>query len=171
MKQTIILIAILGLPIFTAHGQDIPAAETYEVAYTLDEAGRLLEATWVDKLTTSYSYDAAGRLVGVVQEAISGVNSEPGPEAGLPELFALKGAYPNPFNPTTVIGYDLPVAASVELRVFDVLGRQVALLVQGHREAGRHEVRWNADALGSGTYLIRMDAGSQRFTRSVLLIR
>ena len=86
----------------------------------------------------------------------------------LPTTFALNGGYPNPFNPSTTIRYDVPSASDVQLEVFDMLGRRVALLVDGRIEAGRHAIRWNAETVASGVYVIRMSAGdfvqAQRMT-------
>ena len=64
-------------------------------------------------------------------------------------------AYPNPFNSTGSIGYDLPKASDITLAVFDILGRKVATLVDGHQTAGHHEVIWNAASFSSGVYFAR----------------
>jgi hypothetical protein len=74
----------------------------------------------------------------------------------LPRQFALDQNYPNPFNPTTAIGYRLLAISDVKLSVFDLLGREVALLVQEQKEAGYYSVQWNASALPSGIYLYRL---------------
>ena len=80
-------------------------------------------------------------------------------EAGMPEAFMLHGAYPNPFNPTTTIAYDLPEAAEVMLLVYDVLGRQVHHQLIGQQPAGaQHQVMFEAQGLASGTYLYRVVA-------------
>ncbi len=69
-----------------------------------------------------------------------------------PKEAALLQNYPNPFNPATTIGYDLPFSSIVELRVFDMLGREVALLVDGEQTPGHHQVQWDASQFSSGTY-------------------
>lgn len=92
-------------------------------------------------------------------------------EAELPSAFALHGAYPNPFNPTTTIGYDLPESAHVRLAVYDVLGRRVALLVDGREEAGAKRVVFDAAALPSGMYLYRLETGGRVETRQMLLVK
>lgn len=79
--------------------------------------------------------------------------------------------YPNPFNPQTTIAFALPRAAEVSLTVFDVLGREVARLVDGVREAGWQEVRFGATSLPSGTYFYRLAAGDFVQTRSMMLVR
>ncbi|NBC17994.1 MAG: T9SS type A sorting domain-containing protein [Bacteroidetes bacterium] len=76
----------------------------------------------------------------------------------VPDQVALSKNYPNPFNPTTVIRYALPQASAVRLAVYDVLGRQVAVLVDDVRPAGRYEVTFEAANLPSGVYLYRLEA-------------
>jgi hypothetical protein len=79
--------------------------------------------------------------------------------------------YPNPFNPATTISYDLPTRSHVTLKIFNVLGREVATLVNGEIEAGRHQVRWNADRLASGVYFYRLRAGEFVENRKMILLK
>ena len=90
---------------------------------------------------------------------------------GMPAEFLLHQNFPNPFNPTTVVSYQLPVASEVRLTVHDVLGREVAVLVNEKRGAGRHEVKFDASRLGSGVYLYRLSAGDLVQTRKMVLTR
>ncbi|MBI3193801.1 MAG: T9SS type A sorting domain-containing protein [Ignavibacteriae bacterium] len=77
----------------------------------------------------------------------------------IPQSFVLHQAYPNPFNPTTTISFDLPEDAVVTLKVLDVLGREVATLANGEQyKAGNHEIEFNADFLISGMYFYRITA-------------
>ncbi len=89
----------------------------------------------------------------------------------LPTVTTLTGNYPNPFNPSTVVGYQLSVDALTTIKVYDLLGREVAVLVNGVQAAGRYEVTFNASNLSSGVYLIRMQAGQQSFTRKMMLVK
>lgn len=73
----------------------------------------------------------------------------------LPTSFAL-GSYPNPFNPSTVIGFQLPVDSDVKLSIYDMLGREVVALVNGTKEPGYHTATFNADKLPSGIYFARL---------------
>jgi hypothetical protein len=89
----------------------------------------------------------------------------------LPTVTALAGNYPNPFNPSTVVSYQLSVDGVTSIKVYDLLGREVAVLVNGFQSPGRYEVTFNASGLSSGVYLIRMQSGAQSFTRKMMLVK
>jgi hypothetical protein len=91
--------------------------------------------------------------------------------ANQPVQYSLSQNYPNPFNPSTTISYSLPGASHVTLTVFDMLGREVAVLVTDRRDAGVHEVRFDASGLASGVYLYKLQAGSFTQTRKLMLLR
>jgi hypothetical protein len=79
--------------------------------------------------------------------------------------------YPNPFNPSTTISWQLPVDAFVSLKVYDVLGNEVASLVNEEKPAGIYEVEFDASTLSSGTYFYRLEAGSFVQTRKMILLK
>jgi beta-glucosidase len=89
----------------------------------------------------------------------------------LPATFALDECYPNPFNGSSVVGYQLPVASNVRIIVYDLLGREIAILTDGLVPAGRHTVRFDASAVSSGAYLVRMEAAGIVLTQKALLVR
>ncbi len=89
----------------------------------------------------------------------------------LPKEFALGQNYPNPFNPTTTISYELPQAGFVTLKVSDMLGREVATLVQDKKSAGTHKVAFDASSLASGVYLYRLQVGGFQTVRKMILAR
>jgi len=91
--------------------------------------------------------------------------------ANLPTEFELHQNYPNPFNPTTTLSYALPEGSNVKLTVFDVSGRQVAKLVDGYRNAGLHNVQFDAKGLASGIYIYRLTAGSFNATGKMVLMK
>jgi hypothetical protein len=97
------------------------------------------------------------------------ISTEPSDQG--PLRTELHAAYPNPFNPSTVIGYQLSYAGKARLAVYDLLGRQVAVLVSGTMPAGRHQVTFDASGLASGVYLIRLEAGGEVFTRRMTLLK
>jgi leucyl aminopeptidase len=88
-----------------------------------------------------------------------------------PAAYALLPNYPNPFNSSTTIPYDLMEESEVRLEIFDLLGRRVALLEEGTASAGRHQAYWDAGAVSSGVYLARLSWPTGSSTRRVLLVR
>ena len=100
---------------------------------------------------------------------VTSTSMDPDPLA--PRVYALRQNYPNPFNPTTTIAYELPQASHVTVTVYDMLGRQVSVVVDGTLEAGFHEVRFDASGLSSGLYHYRLKAGRFVETRSMVLIK
>jgi hypothetical protein len=88
-----------------------------------------------------------------------------------PLSFHLDQNFPNPFNPSTTIRYGLPNRSQVELTVFNTLGEQVAQLVNGYREAGYHEVRFDGNGLSSGVYFYRLRAGDFVQMKRLLLLK
>jgi hypothetical protein len=95
---------------------------------------------------------------------------------GTPQDFALGANYPNPFNPETTIGYQLPTVAQVRLEVYDVLGQKVRTLVQQVEPAGYHTAVWDGrddggNALAGGVYLYRLQADEFSQVRRLLLMK
>ena len=101
---------------------------------------------------------------------VSGVDIEAA-DSVLPNRFGLLPNYPNPFNPSTIFRYDLPQPAHVTLKVYNMLGREIATLVDEQHSAGRYTIRFDASGLPSGVYLYHMTAGAFRQSRSMVLIR
>jgi hypothetical protein len=102
---------------------------------------------------------------------IQGITLYVPPTGGVPSAYALYQNYPNPFNPSTTIKFELPRTAYVTLGVYDILGRQVSVLVNERRNAGIHEVKFDGSGLSSGVYFCRIEAGSFVQTRKLLLLR
>jgi hypothetical protein len=89
----------------------------------------------------------------------------------VPTTFALYAAYPNPFNPSAQIRFDVAEAGQVSLQVFDLLGRHVATLQDGMLTAGQHKVTFEASDLPSGTYIYRMQAAGKVLTKTMVLVK
>jgi hypothetical protein len=111
------------------------------------------------------AFDGLGRMVPTTVV----VSNES--EGDLPTVFALHGNYPNPFNPTTTIGFDVPSTSDVQVTVFDVMGRVVATVADEDYSAGRYTVSFDAQDLSSGVYFYRMQAGSFDAVRSMILVK
>ena len=92
-------------------------------------------------------------------------------EESIPREFALHQNYPNPFNPSTTIKYELPQPSHVTLTVYDLLGREVATLVNVGEEPGYKSVKWNAVGVSTGVYFCRLSAGNFVQTKKMLLLK
>jgi glycosidase len=95
----------------------------------------------------------------------------PGTAAAPPREYALGQNYPNPFNPTTTIAYQIRTAGMITLRVYDILGRVVATLVDGYRSTGAYAATFDASRLSSGVYFYRLQAGSFVSTKKMVLTK
>jgi Subtilase family/Secretion system C-terminal sorting domain len=132
--------------------ETIPGAGSYE--YTLESI---------------YAQGSAWSEVLTIDSGSLGVE-EP-TQADLPMEFSIGDAYPNPFNPSVAVPVTLASAADVKLRVFDILGRQVASVSNGQMTAGTHTLSWTAEGVSSGVYFLRVTAGPMSSTQKVVLMR
>ena len=92
-------------------------------------------------------------------------------ETGIPKKFSLLGNYPNPFNPMTIIRYQIHRQSKVKLEIFDELGRFLTTLVDEEKPLGNYEVQWNASNFSSGLYLCKLIVGNEIQTRKMLLVK
>ena len=92
-------------------------------------------------------------------------------ENALPYDFVLYQNYPNPFNPTTIIKYSIPFNTNVSIRVYDILGNEIAALVNENKNAGNYEVVFSADNLSSGIYFYKLITGNKVQTKKMILLR
>ena len=88
-----------------------------------------------------------------------------------PSEFRLEQNFPNPFNPATTIQYQLPAAANVTLKIYDILGSEVAILVNEKQDAGYKEIKFNANRYASGMYIYRLTADKYVSTKKMLLLK
>jgi hypothetical protein len=100
-------------------------------------------------------------------DTVTGINKH----TEIPTDFGLLQNSPNPFNPTTTIEYQLPVPVFVKISVFDILGREIALLVNENKSAGKYRVTFDAGTLPAGAYFCRIQAGQFRATRKLVLLK
>jgi hypothetical protein len=94
-----------------------------------------------------------------------------GNSAAVPSAYTLEQNYPNPFNPMTTIAFSLPQSGFVTLKVHNLIGEEVATLLEAHKPAGRHIVNFDASALTSGIYYYTLTAEDFKQSRKMLLLR
>ena len=115
-----------------------------------------------------YAYDLQGCII---RDSLYGiVVSVPQPEV-LPAGFALSQNYPNPFNATTVVRYQLSAASDVSLAIYDLLGREVAVLVNGPKLPGSYSVTFDGSSLATGVYFYRLSTATATTQRSMILLK
>ncbi len=110
----------------------------------------------------------SGKIIRINVDSLVGISSNGN---GIPNIYRLEQNYPNPFNPSTKIAYELPKAGLVSMVVFDILGREVATLVNEVKPAGKYSVNFNASSLASGVYFYRITAGDFTESKKMLLIK
>ncbi len=140
------------------------------VSFTPAQAG--LRTGALRMVSNDPSQDTLTIHVQGIGEAITGLDEL----AGLPRQYRVSRNYPNPFNPVTVIQYDLPYPSAVSLVVYNLLGQQVRSLVGQQQPAGRYSVAWDGrndagDAVASGIYLYRFEAGPYRKMQKMILVK
>lgn len=108
-----------------------------------------------------------GTGIGLVStNAISGISSN---NQNIPNKFALMQNYPNPFNPVTIIDFALPQNANVTLKIYDILGKEIATLINSRLEAGTYKYEFNASGLTAGIYFYKLSAERYTETRKMIL--
>jgi hypothetical protein len=139
--------------------------------------------TWIKSTTPTtrdlraiYFYDenqgfAVGDSGVILYTSNGGVTSVRDREGSLPTGFALEQNYPNPFNPSTTIVFHLRERSFVSLKVYDVLGREIATLVSEELYAGDYSVTWEAASFPSGVYFYQLRAGPYVGTKKLMLVR
>lgn len=150
--------------VWSATGGAISNTGTYVVG---DERGDYLVS-----VTDPNSTVTATAAVFVVSSV--GVEEEPEGSEGtddIPDRFALYQSYPNPFNPTATISYDVKEAVLVDLRVYDVIGREVVVLVRERKAPGRYATVFDARSLPSGLYLYRIKMGAFSEVKKMILLK
>jgi len=121
--------------------------------------------TWKKKILVVFIDPVTGNFVDKLTKV------EKDETVGIPASFTLYQNYPNPFNPTTTITYDIPMRANVKLIVYNVLGQEVAILVNELQEAGRYNVKFDASGLPSGVYFYKLEAGKYVEIKKMILMK
>jgi photosystem II stability/assembly factor-like uncharacterized protein len=155
-----------GLILFTSDGGN---------NWTAQNSGTV---QWLTSLC--FSFESLGWAVGssgtIIHTTNGGVTLIGNEDTGeIPAEFSLSQNYPNPFNPSTVISYQLPVSGNVTLKVYDILGNEIATLVDEYKSAGSFEVEFNPASrikdLASGVYFYRLKVGEYTAVKKMLLIK
>lgn len=119
---------------------------------------------WYNETVEAHAGDT-GIVINIVIESVRER------EAGTPSAFTLSQNYPNPFNPETRIDYDVPRAGDVQLKVYNLLGQQVAVIVDGYQQAGKYTARFDAGKLSAGVYFYKLSVGNTSATRRMVLVK
>jgi len=115
---------------------------------------------WRAHLDNALEYFFPGSALGISQQ-----------QQEIPSLYALMQNYPNPFNPSTVISYQLPVNSKVSLKIYDLLGKEIATLVNEEQTPGWKKVEWNAMNVSSGVYFYKLSTGQFSKIKKMVLLR
>ena len=127
-----------------------------------------VDTSWARKPDGSVTF---AKLSPVTRGASNGPGTAVEEYEAVVSRYALHQNYPNPFNPTTTISYDMLTASEVSLKVYDLLGREVATLFDGQQSAGQHVVTFDASGLASGVYLCRLSSAGFAATTRLLLMK
>jgi len=144
---------------------DPPPSPLFRSSFTFKKAVGLIRNSYHSGTMDVYSTNEHVLLSSI----ITSVGQQEG--SATPSSFVLYPSYPNPFNPSTTIDYLIPTKAHITLRVFDVLGREVASLVDAIQEPGYKSTRWNAGNVACGVYYYQLRAGAFVETRTMLLVK
>jgi len=138
---------------------------TYDVSVLADSV--------VPFVGTHYPLNDETAVFETVQQLLRGNNPAgvADPEDKRPLRFVLSQNFPNPFNPKTIINYELQITNDVDLSIYNLLGQKIATLVSEEQKAGHHQVNWDASAFTSGVYFCELTAGKFREVKKMVLIR
>ncbi len=142
------------------------------------------EANWVKYGKTTYTYDVNNNMSELLRKEWDGSNwvndwnwtytyiiTEIEQITDGIKTYSLSNNYPNPFNPSTTISYSVPEIEFVTLKVYDVLGNEIAILVNEEKSIGSYEVEFSGNELPSGIYFYRLQAGSFVETKKMVLMK
>jgi hypothetical protein len=166
-----LLVSTSGQPVPSPPGNRIFGSflYMYELGFPFDSSATPWGQAGHDRWNTS-NYE-------FVEPVRVGITENPSPP--LPSAACIKGNYPNPFNASTTIEYEIAFGSEVELSIYDILGRKVTTLIDGRVESGWHSVKWEASGLSSGIYFARLTArqepglstGDDSVTKKMVLVK
>lgn len=162
-----------GTPAYLDYGQQ-GEPHTYQSGFYTERGSTVLYEEKECTLNLNRVSENFNNGIAMMQWSVNDAGNATGvDELGtpVPTGFKLYQNYPNPFNPITKIKFSVPEASDVSLKVYDILGREVATLAQGNKAAGNYEVTFNGGDLASGVYLYRLIAGDRAETRKMNLVK
>jgi hypothetical protein len=131
-----------------------------------------LTSIYINALAVNSTHLFAGTGDGVFRRTLSQIITGVEDQINeIPSQFILEQNYPNPFNPSTIISFSIPASEFVTLKVYDILGREIATLVNEEKPAGSYEVNFDASALSSGIYFYTLKAGKFTETKKLILMK
>ncbi len=162
----------MGLSTAVTHLGYAPNGYIFGLTGTGTQVGTLVRFTAqnTSAITIGSTNTSALRGIGIRTDSLGQLSAEIR-TVSTPKEYQLNQNYPNPFNPSTVIEFAIPTADNVSLKIYDVLGREVATLLNERRNAGAHRVSFNATTLSSGTYFYRLQSGGFTQTKKMILVK
>ncbi|MBZ0198418.1 MAG: T9SS type A sorting domain-containing protein [Ignavibacteriaceae bacterium] len=166
----------LGRYTFLRGGQDSPGGGTIYGSVELQNDTSLVSLFYADSLVNTARRDSfvlrADALI-LEEAGVTGISTDP---FVLPMAYELSQNYPNPFNPTTQIRFSLPIESNVEMKIYDILGREVATLIKGAFKPGSYTIEWNGRntygvQVASGMYIYRISAGKFVQTKKMMMLK
>ena len=127
--------------------------------------------TWTGGIAPHTVTDGTGQVTAQATVEVSVAVSVDTHDQALPNAFQLYQSYPNPFNPSTQIPFDVKEAVSVTLKIYDIIGREVRTLIQRRMEPGRYEARFESSLLSSGIYFYEISMGDFHQVKKMILLR
>ncbi|MCW8817296.1 MAG: T9SS type A sorting domain-containing protein [Ignavibacteriaceae bacterium] len=147
-------------------GMECPQGGLRIVIWDIDDGERIVYDNLLPQSTHGKIF-----IKNFLGDELEKLAAEEGESINLPNEYALEQNYPNPFNPSTTIKYSVPNAENVQLKVYDVIGNEVATLVNETKSPGSYEVPFNASQLSSGVYIYSIRAGNFVETKKMILMK
>ena len=140
---------------------------------TISAQNSILNILWADDyVNESISFDIVIRVTGIFDDNTSGGDGDlSNDNSGIPSGYSLNNPYPNPFNPTVNVSFDIPNNDIVLIKIYDLRGKLISTLVEDIFVAGKHNLTWDASEYPSGQYFVNMKSGKYTKTQKITLIK
>ena len=157
----------VGNKVWRSHTLADTLIEVYQPEFADPDNGDFTLAVGSQLLT----YGSDGSAIGDPRWAENAPNSVKPIDSSIPKTFSLVQNYPNPFNPSTRIAFSLPNEGFTKLVVYDILGNEVALLINENLSAGNYDIKFNASKLPSGIYIYSLRSSQQVISKKMMLVK